>query len=74
MNVNTLFPSKAEEGRVKGCIVLVKLKKLSKDGGLKLKLSYKERSGVAWLTATLLKWTYSRSSRISTRIQELERP
>jgi len=46
MKVNTLFPSKAEEGQVKGGIVLVKLKKLSQDGSLALKVSYKDRSGV----------------------------
>jgi Ca-activated chloride channel family protein len=47
MKVNTLFPSKAEEGQVKGGIVLVKLKKFSQDGSLALKVSYKDRSGVA---------------------------
>jgi Ca-activated chloride channel homolog len=47
MKVNTLFPSKAEEGQVKGGMILVKLKKLSEDGSLALRVSYKNRSGVA---------------------------
>ena len=46
MKVNTLFPSKAEEGQVKGGVILVKLKKLSSDGSLKLKVSYQDRNGV----------------------------
>ncbi len=47
MKVNTLFPSKAEEGQVKGGVILVKLKKLSPEGDLKLKVSYLDRNGVA---------------------------
>jgi Ca-activated chloride channel family protein len=47
MKINTLFPSKAEDGQVKGGVVLVKLKKLStQDGEMKLKVSYQDRSGV----------------------------
>ncbi len=46
MKVNTLFPSKAEEGRVKGGVILIKLRKLSPDGRLMLKVSYKDRNGV----------------------------
>ncbi len=52
MKVNTLFPSKTEEGAVKGGIVLVKLKKLSQESNLsrdsstKLKVSYTDRNGV----------------------------
>ena len=46
MKVNTLFPSKAEEGQVKGGVILVKLKKLSSEGSLKLKVSYQDRNGV----------------------------
>ena len=52
MKVNTLFPSKTEEGAVKGGIVLVKLKKLSqesnpsRDSSMKLKVSYTDRNGV----------------------------
>jgi len=47
MKVNTLFPSKAEAGQVKGGVILVKLKKLSSEGDLKLKVSYQDRNGVA---------------------------
>ena len=47
MKINTLFPSKAEEGQVKGGVVLVKLKKLpAQDGEMRLKVSYQDRSGV----------------------------
>jgi Ca-activated chloride channel family protein len=46
MKVNTLFPSRAEEGQVKGGVILVKLKKLSNDGNLNLMVSYLDRNGV----------------------------
>lgn len=45
MYVNTLFPSKTEEGEVKGGIVLLKLNKTSEGGTLKLKVSYEDRNG-----------------------------
>jgi len=45
MKVNTLFPSKTENGETKGGIVLLKLKKLSSDASLKLKVSYEDRNG-----------------------------
>ncbi len=46
MKVNTLFPSKAEEGQVKGGVILVKLKKLSNQGNMRLSVSYEDRNGV----------------------------
>ena len=46
MKVNTLFPSKAEEGQVKGGVILVKLKKLSNQGNMRLTVSYRDRNGV----------------------------
>ncbi|MCK9440503.1 MAG: VWA domain-containing protein [Methanothrix sp.] len=46
MKVNTLFPSKAEGGQVKGGVILVKLKKLSNQGNMRLKVSYQDRNGV----------------------------
>ena len=46
MKVNTLFPSKAEEGQVKGGVILVKLKKLSNQGNMRLRVSYQDRNGV----------------------------
>lgn len=45
MAVNTLFPSKSEEGEVKGGVILVKLRKLSDDGNLIVKASYQDREG-----------------------------
>tara|TARA_Y100000310_G_C20631258_1_gene788783 strand:- start:806 stop:1801 length:996 start_codon:yes stop_codon:yes gene_type:complete len=45
MKVNTLFPSKSEGGKVKGGMVVLKLKKTSDDGELKLKVSYEDREG-----------------------------
>jgi Ca-activated chloride channel family protein len=46
MKVNTLFPSKAEEGQVKGGVILVKLKKLSNQADMRLTVSYEDRNGV----------------------------
>ena len=48
MKVNTLFPSKnSEKGKVKGGIVLVKLKEKTEkaNGKLELEVSYKDRNG-----------------------------
>jgi Ca-activated chloride channel family protein len=46
LKINTLFPSKAEEGQVRGGVVLVKLKKLSDQGNMKLSVSYEDRNGI----------------------------
>lgn len=45
MKVNTLFPSKTEDGQTRGGLVLLKLKKLSQDASLKLKVTYEDRLG-----------------------------
>lgn len=46
MNVNTLFPSKTENGETKGGIVLLKLNKLNDNSEtLKLKVTYTDRNG-----------------------------
>ncbi len=45
MKVNTLFPSKNSGGETKGGIVLLKLKKISDSGDIKVKVSYEDRSG-----------------------------
>jgi Ca-activated chloride channel family protein len=45
MKVNTLFPSKKTEEGTKGGLVLLKIKKISPDGNLKLKVSYEDRTG-----------------------------
>jgi Ca-activated chloride channel family protein len=45
LKVNTLFPSSTTEEGTKGGIVLLKLKKLSPDATLKLKVSYENRAG-----------------------------
>jgi Ca-activated chloride channel family protein len=45
MNVNTLFPSKSEDGEVKGGMILIKLNKLTEDPELKLVASYQDREG-----------------------------
>ncbi|MBI5066344.1 VWA domain-containing protein [Candidatus Woesearchaeota archaeon] len=45
MKVNTLFPSKTEEGQTRGGLVLLKLKKNSPDTSLKLKVTYEDRLG-----------------------------
>lgn len=49
LKVNTLFPSKSEDGEVKGGVVLVKLKKLSEMNNaddVRLIVSYEDRNGV----------------------------
>ncbi len=46
IKVNTLFPSQAEGGQVKGGVILVKLKKLSSQGNMRLAVSYQDRNGV----------------------------
>lgn len=46
MKVNTLFPSKTEDGQTKGGIVLLKLSKNTEaSGSLKLKVTYEDRMG-----------------------------
>lgn len=45
MKVNTLFPSKQENGQIKGGLILLKLTKTSSDTALSLKISYEDRSG-----------------------------
>ena len=45
MRVNTLFPSRAEEGAVRGGAILVKLAKLSDQGKIRLSASYEDRDG-----------------------------
>ncbi len=47
MKVNTLFPSKSQEGQTKGGIVLLKLKKISNSGDIRVKVSYEDRVGKA---------------------------
>lgn len=56
MRINTLFPSKAESGQVKGGVVLIKLKEISSEGDkpdgdmskgdVRLKVSYEDRNGI----------------------------
>ncbi|MBI4919671.1 VWA domain-containing protein [archaeon] len=45
MKVNTLFPSKTEEGQTRGGLVLLKLRKISSDASIKLKVTYEDRLG-----------------------------
>lgn len=45
MKVNTLFPSKVEDGKTRGGIILLKLEKISPDGNITLKTSYEDRAG-----------------------------
>ncbi len=45
MYVNTLFPSKTEDGQTKGGVVLIKLTKIAEGGSLKLSVSYEDRLG-----------------------------
>ena len=45
MKVNTLFPSKREDGETKGGIVVLKLRKTGSDRSLELTTTYNDRSG-----------------------------
>jgi Ca-activated chloride channel homolog len=45
MKVNTLFPSRTQEGETRGGLVLLKLKKTTEAGEIKLSASYEDRSG-----------------------------
>ena len=45
MKVNTLFPSKREEGETKGGTIVLKLRKTGSDQSLELTTTYKDRSG-----------------------------
>jgi Ca-activated chloride channel homolog len=45
MRVNTLFPSKVEEGQTRGGLVLLKLRKTSPETALALKVTYEDREG-----------------------------
>ncbi|MGB7571357.1 MAG: VWA domain-containing protein [Methanothrix sp.] len=45
MKVNTLFPSRAEEGAVRGGVILVKLRQLSDTGRIVLSAGYEDRDG-----------------------------
>ena len=45
MKVNTLFPSKRENGETKGGLILLKLKRLAEDSTLNLRVSYEDRNG-----------------------------
>ncbi|MEW6381725.1 MAG: VWA domain-containing protein [bacterium] len=45
MKVNTLFPSSKTEEGTRGGVVLLKLKKIANDAGIKLTVSYEDREG-----------------------------
>ena len=61
MKVNTLFPSESEDGKTRGGIILIKLKK-TKIGfdDVKLTCSYKDRNGVPELITEKIKFTRSK--------------
>ena len=55
MRINTLFPSPAEEGQVKGGVVLVKLKKTgSGNTPVRITLSYADRAGKKYRTTSIV--------------------
>jgi Ca-activated chloride channel family protein len=45
MKVSTLFPSKAEGGEVKGGVVLIRLRKISPGGRMRIKVTYRDFEG-----------------------------
>ncbi len=59
MKVNTLFPSESKDGKTRGGIILVKLKKVGKgNDDLLLKCSYKDRNGIPELISEQVKFTH----------------
>ncbi len=46
MKVNTLFPSKKEEGETRGGLIVLKLKRTEPNNSLTLKVSYEDRKGI----------------------------
>ena len=46
MRIGTLFPSEAEDGRVRGGIVLLEMERTSENGTITLTASYRDRAGV----------------------------
>ena len=46
MRVDTLFPAKKRDGETRGGLILLKLRKLEEDGGLRLRVSYEDRYGL----------------------------
>ncbi len=61
MRVNTLFPSETEDGRTRGGIILIKLKKIAAGKDIQLNCSYKDRNGIPEFVSEDI--TFSRSSR-----------
>ncbi len=61
MYIKTLFPSASEDTKVKGGVVLVKLKKNSKAGNssepIDLTVRYKDRSGKQFMTSDTVRFT-----------------
>jgi Ca-activated chloride channel family protein len=45
MKVNTLFPSKREEGETRGGLIVLKLKRTEANNSLTLRVSYEDRNG-----------------------------
>jgi Ca-activated chloride channel family protein len=45
MRVNTLFPSKREEGETRGGLILLKLRRTAADASLILRAAYEDRNG-----------------------------
>jgi Ca-activated chloride channel family protein len=52
MKINTLFPSATTEEGTKGGLVLLKLKKISQDATMNLKVTYEDRSGKTAINET----------------------
>jgi|GEM_PF-742216 Ca-activated chloride channel homolog len=70
MKVNTLFPSKTEAGETRGGVVLLKLKKTSEDGSLKLKTSYLDRNGNLGGDEQVIEFTEDKDYFANTGIQK----
>ncbi len=60
MKVNTLFPSESVDGKTRGGIILIKLKKTGNKSDIQLTCSYKDRNGVPELVKENIEFTKSK--------------
>ena len=52
MKVSTLFPSKVEDKEIKGGVVLIKLKKISSERSMRLKVTYRDKENAQHVDET----------------------
>ncbi|KPQ45388.1 MAG: von Willebrand factor type A domain protein [Candidatus Methanoperedens nitroreducens] len=61
MKISTLFPSKVEEKEIKGGVVLIKLKKISSERSMRLKVTYRDKENAQHVDETEVETTEEES-------------